>query len=187
MWERGLSAAVHILRVLQGIFTQQILRPFSCSQTLGQDLFTLPEKYLLPELLFLWHKFRWKMSIKHEPSTAAGFAANYREYPLNFNCTDLDVEDLRLYHEKLERKSASLFLESSTNCQVELWHPELDTGEGQGGTSSLACELTFASLKDCSYRDPPVLLNSIGALETFWKVKLFYFQKLQLKLNIKTE
>jgi hypothetical protein len=87
-----------------------------------------------------------KMAVNLEAGAAPGPVADYREYPLNFNCTDLDVEDLRLYHKRLEQKLASLFLEPSADSQVELWHPDMIGERGKLANPLSAYELTFTSL-----------------------------------------
>ena len=51
----------------------------------------------------------------------AGSVENFGQYPLNLNRTDVDADDLHHYSRELERRSATLFVEGSSDCKLELW------------------------------------------------------------------
>ncbi|OCK76318.1 hypothetical protein K432DRAFT_428802 [Lepidopterella palustris CBS 459.81] len=85
---------------------------------------------------------------------ATSSAVDFRDYPLNIARSELDSDDLHLYSKKLEQISATLFVQASAQCQVELWQA--------GGFVGRQAEWSSKGL----------FLNSLRALETSWKAGL---------------
>lgn len=58
---------------------------------------------------------------------------DFRRYPLDISRNEVDADNLHLYSQEFERKSATLFVQAVTECKVELW--QLTNFKGHRGIS----------------------------------------------------
>jgi hypothetical protein len=82
--------------------------------------------------------------------------SDFRQYPLNIARTEVDADDLHLYNSELNRMSAALFVDNSTQCKVELWQA---TGHGD----------LFGKVPS-QWRPSVSLISSLDMLQNSWKV-----------------
>jgi hypothetical protein len=58
---------------------------------------------------------------------------DFHRYPLDISRNEVDADNLHLYSQEFERKSATLFVQAVTECKVELW--QLTNSKGRLGKS----------------------------------------------------
>ena len=59
--------------------------------------------------------------------------SDFRSFPVNITRSEVDADNLHLYSQEFERKSATLFVQAVTECKVELW--QLTNFKGHRGIS----------------------------------------------------
>lgn len=62
-----------------------------------------------------------------------GSESDFRSFPVNITRSEVDADNLHLYSQELDQKSATLFVQTSADCKVELW--QATRLEGRGGKS----------------------------------------------------
>jgi hypothetical protein len=92
-------------------------------------------------------------------------------YPLNISRRDAD--DLHLYNQEFERKSATLFVQASTECKVELWQVA-NFKDRRGKCYYTSSKLyTYVSQRRSQKRPSVSWPSSLKDLQRVWRVWAF--------------